>query len=479
MSKQSFGEIREELARQKRKRAQLADERNDLEVRCTGMPSAGEEERLGNLARGIEALDQRIAELDGQYRDHVSEFAENPGNVERMEQARPARLADTLDASNQAPHLVRARDQALRTLERWSASGHLSGEATDRMNDLVLRNDPHAQGARYVTAVGDPAYFSAFGKILADPTSGHLRFNPHEVEAVRKVTAIESERAALAIGSGGTGGFAVPLTLDPTVNLISDGELNPVRQVARVVQTTTNIWQGVNSEGVVASYDAEAEEVSDDSPSFTQPEITCARGTAFVPFSIEIGQDWGALSQELVQLFADARDVLDSQMFLTGSGTDEPTGILTSATGTVLTATASALAIGDIYTLRQSLPTRFAARATWAGSPKAFDQVYRFVGGGSSEPPVLPTRNGAVLGDRKIEWSTFSTATTTPGATVLAYGDFNQFVIADRIGMNVEIVQHMFGSALRPTGQRGLFAYWRTGSKKLTENAFRFSVIKA
>jgi HK97 family phage major capsid protein len=313
--------------------------------------------------------------------------------------------------------------------------------------------------------------------MLADPQSGHLRFNQQEVDAVRQVGQIESERA-MAIGSGGTGGFAVPLTLDPTINLVSNGELNPVRTVARVIQISTNEWNGVNSEGVVASYDAEAEEVSDDSPTLTQPSVTCARGTAFVPFSIEIGQDWNAMAQDLARLFSDARDVLDSQAFLTGTGTNEPTGLLVAATGTVATAASSALAIGDIYTLRQSLPTRFAARATWAGNPKAFDQVYRFVGGGSSEPPVLPTRDGAVLGDRKIEWSTFSTATTTPGATVLAYGDFNQFVIADRIGMNVEIVQHMFGSALRPTGQRGLFAYWRTGSKKLTENAFRFSVIK-
>jgi predicted phage gp36 major capsid-like protein len=65
--------------------------------------------------------------------------------------------------------------------------------------------------------------------------------------------------------------------------LSSAGAINPIRQVARVIQITTREWKGVSSEGITASDDAEAAEVSDDSPTLAQPTITTAMGRAFVP----------------------------------------------------------------------------------------------------------------------------------------------------------------------------------------------------
>jgi HK97 family phage major capsid protein len=59
------------------------------------------------------------------------------------------------------------------------------------------------------------------------------------------------------------------------------------------------------------------------------------------------------------------------------------------------------------------------------------------------------------------------------------FGDFNNFVIADRIGMTVEFIPHLFqqttaGTGIgRPTGQRGWFAYYRVGSDVVNPGAFR------
>jgi hypothetical protein len=66
--------------------------------------------------------------------------------------------------------------------------------------------------------------------------------------------------------------------------------------VASVITIGTREWKGVSSAGVTASYDAEAAEVSDDSPRFAQPTITSAMGRAFVPFSIELSMDWSTRS---------------------------------------------------------------------------------------------------------------------------------------------------------------------------------------
>jgi HK97 family phage major capsid protein len=87
-------------------------------------------------------------------------------------------------------------------------------------------------------------------------------------------------------------------------------------------------WRGVQSDGVVVSYAAEAAETTDNSPTLAQPTISTERMQGFVPFTIKIGQDWGTLQQELFRLFADAKDTLEATKFLLGTGTAEPGGFL-------------------------------------------------------------------------------------------------------------------------------------------------------
>jgi len=45
--------------------------------------------------------------------------------------------------------------------------------------------------------------------------------------------------------------------------------------------------------------------------------------------------------------------------------------------------------------------------------------------------------------------------------------------------MSVELVPHVFGSNQRPTGQRGLYAFWRNSSKVLVDKAFALLTVKA
>jgi HK97 family phage major capsid protein len=236
----------------------------------------------------------------------------------------------------------------------------------------------------------------------------------------------------------------------------------------------------VSSAGVSAHYAAEATEVGDDSPTLAQPEVHVEKGQAFVPFSIELDQDWTTLRAELARLLEDARSTLDATAFLTGSGTDEPEGVLTGLSNAVRVQTASAgtVATGDVYALKAALGARFQANATFAAAPGIYDHLFQLVGGGSSEPAILPTREGALLGRPKIEWTTMD-ATVAANKKVLIYGDFRHFLIVDRIGSTLEIVPHVFGPNRRPTGQRGGFFYWRSGSAVLVESAFRWLSVKA
>jgi HK97 family phage major capsid protein len=433
--------------------------------------------------RAFDPHSQRIVSGDewAYWLGRAEARGEGSNELERLERcARDPARHEAGAAFGPAPRSLSgpeaARDQALRAIERHADA--LQPEAGDRLVRLVDRRDPLGIDARYLAAVADPAYHSAFGKLITDPRHGHLRHTPEEVEAMRAVAAVQVERGMVE-GTGSAGGFAIPFTLDPSILNSSNGALNPVRQIARQITIATREWRGVSSDGVSASYDAEASEVSDDTPTLAQPSITTAMGRAFVPFSIELGQDWASLQSELAGLISDGRDQLDAVKFLTGSGTDEPAGVLTGLTTSqrVQTAGTASFALGDNYLLKESLGARFVARASFCANPTTLDTIYRFVGGGSTEPPVLPQRDGQWLGVPTYEWSAMASGSST-GTKLAVYGDFSQFVIADRVGMTVEIVQHLFGSNRRPTGERGVFAYWRTGSKVVVPNAFRYLEVK-
>jgi HK97 family phage major capsid protein len=385
---------------------------------------------------------------------------------------------------NVPQHVAEAHDRGLHAIERYSAVDVLTPRAADRLDDVIRDRDPLGLGARYLAAVGDLDYTNAFGKILADPTHGALRFSPREREAFDRVNGVMHERA-LVEGTGSAGGFAVPFALDPSIIQTSNGALNPIRQLARVETITTDIWKGVASDGVVASYDAEAAEVSDDSPTLVQPSLDTERLTIFVPFSIELGQDWGSLQQELLRLMTDAKDVLEATKFLTGAGhaSNEPTGILSigvagglTTTQRVQTAGAGAFVLADVYTFKQALPARFIPNASFTWHPNRLDAIYRFVAAGSTtEPQIMPDgRGGPLLGKPTYEWSTMATVLTT-GTKIGLYGDFKTgYRIVDRIGMQVELVPHLFGAAFRPTGQRGLYAIARNSGGVVAPNALRY-----
>ena len=68
----------------------------------------------------------------------------------------------------------------------------------------------------------------------------------------------------------------------PTIILTNAGSANPWRRISRVVQTTSNTWNGVNSAGVTAAWLAEATATGDTTPTVGNIQITPAKAAAWV-----------------------------------------------------------------------------------------------------------------------------------------------------------------------------------------------------
>jgi HK97 family phage major capsid protein len=447
-------------------------------------PSDGVSERVGNLNRAVAAADDRIGELEGELgREYEREaelrtLAADPRHRLDGEPPAPGRRDDRGERSEQ-------RDAAMRTIERHADA--MESGAADRLDGLI-RSDTTSRDwtARYLSAVGSDAYRTAFSKLVADPQNGHLRYSAQEVEAVRLTSSLEQERTAMAIGAGAQGGFALPFTLDPSIMLSSAGASNPVRQIARVVVTSWNEWRGISSDGVTVAYSAEASTMSDNSPVLAQPSIVCQRWSAFVPYSWELGQDWGTLESELVRVIRDGRDVNDSTMFFSGTTASfQPNGItngVTASQGVWTTGTAT-LAAADWWSLKAAIPPRWQPTTTFAAPSPMLDKTYRLVpNAATSEPALMERRGGPLMGRPVVEWSFNAGTSTATGGTLAIGGDFNAgYVIADRLGLTAVPIPVLFGGTAAvhyPTGQSGLVVWGRTGAGVVNANAFRVLVAR-
>lgn len=411
-----------------------------------------------------EAREARLAEIRDLAitRPESREAGEDKGpEVIIRKESTPADALSEVRAFD-APEVrdAKLRDAALRAIE--AAPYMTADQQTEAERKLGVRGV-----SQHVLATSGDDYMRGFAKASTGNT--HL-LSDGERNALERAMSL----------TDANGGFMVPFTLDPTIILNNNGTLNPFRRIARVVSTTTDTWSGVSSAGVNATWYAEGAQVSDDAPTLALPTITPQRASAFVPVSYEAFQDIANLAQEVVAMFADAKDRLEGTAFATGTGSGQPKGIVTAisaVTASRVTATTNnSFGDVDVYKTYEALPVRYRGNASWAANIYFIDLIRRFgtANNYSSFTSDL-TADGVsrLIGRPLYEVSDMVSSIGAGDDHALLIGDFSRFYIVDRIGLSVEFVPNLFGANGRPTGQRGWMAHWRVGSDAVDTNAFR------
>jgi HK97 family phage major capsid protein len=390
---------------------------------------------------------------DARFRDpwdmaEVRAYGRDPDEVSAELTARARSAIEKMPGAND-----QIREAGTRILERWD----------DRNNYI----------ARLILHTSSPAYMRAWVKKARDPQGAEFtkaeRIAWHQAEAFRAMSLSDS-----------AGGYLVPFQLDPTVIVTGDISVNEIRQVARQVVATGDVWNGVSSGAVSWSWDAEGAEVSDDATTFAGPSIPIYTARGFVPISMEAMQDEANVTATVAELLSEGRTDLEAAAFVTGSGSGQPTGIVTALAGTAseLTATGTAAyAIADLYAAHGALGARYRRNASWLANTLIYNKIRQFdTAGGAGLWTTLG--NGTpemLLGKRALEAEDMS-GTLTTGNKILVFGDFRNYVIADRVGMTVEFIPHLFHTSNnRPSGQRGWFAAYRTGADSVNDGAFRMT----
>lgn len=354
------------------------------------------------------------------------------------------------------------RARACSAIEKMQGASDSVREAAQKVLDAA---DNPAKLARQILVTSSPEYLRGWSK--AAMGQNHL-LTPEEQRAMSLTDS--------------AGGYLVPFQLDPTVIITSDGSRNDIRQAARQVVATGDVWHGVSSGAVSWSWDGEGTEVSDDSTTFGQPTVPVHKAQGFVPISVEAFEDAQNVTQEVGRLLAFGKDSLEAVAFATGDGSGKPTGIVTALAGTSSEIDAAAddtFAIGDVRGLQGALPARYRANASWLANNLIYNLIRGFDtgGGGGFWANLNDDRPPLLMGKPALEAEAMDGTITTSGANsnfVLIFGDFSNYVIADRVGVRVEFVPTLFHTGNnRPSGQRGWHAWYRVGADSVNDGAFR------
>jgi HK97 family phage major capsid protein len=347
------------------------------------------------------------------------------------------------------------RDRSLDAIERANKFGEL---AHDHAETATLRAQDNAGIQRHILLTGSAEYEQTFRAYLEDPEAIGMR--------------------AMLLTPGSAGGYLLPFVLDPTIILNNAGTANPWRRLSRVVQTTSNTWNGVTSAGITAGWLAENTEVGISDATLANIAITPQKAAAWVMGSYEVLQDtdFGA---QLPGLLSDARDQLEAAAFAVGTGTGQPKGVITGATVTVTAGGVATYAMADLYNLQAALPARFrqSPQAAMVMSLPIINRTRQFdtAGGASVWTNLGAGQPQQVLGVDLYESTSMASALTT-ASKIAIYGDFRQYVIVDRVGVSMMYEPMVKGATGYPKGDAGWFMYWRVGADVSTPQAFRVLV---
>lgn len=429
-------------------------------------------ERQADLERVREAVKAgNVISGDGARYDDVSQRVLNPDSVRDKRFRDPWDLSEMRSGLTPLQQAGEIRSRALSAIEKMQASDDKRRETMTRFIERFDTKD--ARMSWLAIATSSDAYVRAFGKLLSNQGDKSLLDDDEQQALVRAMSLTDA-----------SGGYLIPFQLDPSVINTADGSLNQVRQISRQVVAVSDVWNGISSAGVTGRWAAEASEAGDNAPTLAQPTVPVHKLDIFVPISTEALQDAMNVAQEVAEMIAFEKDRMESVAFVTGTGVGQPTGIVTalvaSASSKVGTALVDTFAIGDVYKLDEALPARYRQGASWLAHRAIYNDVRQFdtSGGGGfwtnlggDVPPQLlskPTFEAEAM------TSSFSANAGAGNDNILAFGDFRNFVIADRVGTTVEFIPHLFHTGNnRPSGQRGWYAYARVGSDSVNDGGFR------
>jgi len=307
-------------------------------------------------------------------------------------------------------------------------------------------------------AKGRRLNLGAQGQTEADVTEHKAAFGKYMRKGIEFDLSLEQKALAISTNSGADGGYAVPKVIDSMIDS-TVVNISPIRSIAKVVQIGTSDYHKlINTRGTASGWVGEvAARPATNTPSLVDIKPTMGELYANPQASQQMLDDvffnaesW--LAGEVATEFARA----EGAAFISGSGTNQPTGFLAGTTAATADGTRAFGSIQYIptgvsagfaasnptdlfFTVAGSMKKGYRAGSKWVLGKAALFQVAAFKDSSGRyifNPVSSPDVPANILGWEAVEAEDMPAVAA--GSLSIAFGNFQEgYLIVDRIGTRV------------------------------------------
>jgi HK97 family phage major capsid protein len=312
-----------------------------------------------------------------------------------------------------------------------------------RPTSAPLTEKPGAQGAKPVSPRATAEYRADFLNILRGraPVNNVLSTSPDT-----------------------DGGYLVPTEFETQI-VTGLEEANIIRSLAKTINTSAERKIPIAATHSTAQWTAENAAYTESDPAFAQKTIDAFKLTDLVKVSVELLQDsMFDLESYIAREFARAFGIAEEEAFCVGTGTGQPTGIFTASGGTVgVTASSpTAITVDNLIDLIYALKSPYRRNAVFLMKDITVSALRKLKDSNGAylwQPSVQAGQPDRLLG-YPLYTSPYVPAAEA-GALPIAFGDFSNYWIADRMGRTVQRLNELYAG----NGQVGFIAAERVDGK--------------
>ncbi len=312
-----------------------------------------------------------------------------------------------------------------------------------RPTSAPLTEKPGAQGAKPVSPRATAEYRADFLNILRGraPVNNVLSTSPDT-----------------------DGGYLVPTEFETQI-VTGLEEANIIRSLAKTINTSAERKIPIAATHSTAQWTAENAAYTESNPTFAQKTIDAFKLTDLVKVSVELLQDsMFDLESYIAREFARAFGIAEEEAFCVGTGTGQPTGIFTASGGTVgVTASSpTAITVDNLIDLIYALKSPYRRNAVFLMKDITVSALRKLKDSNGAylwQPSVQAGQPDRLLG-YPLYTSPYVPAAEA-GSLPIAFGDFSNYWIADRMGRTVQRLNELYAG----NGQVGFIAAERVDGK--------------
>ena len=368
---------------------------------------------------------------------------------------------------------AKAWDAAKAFLDARAKDGVLSAEDNATYDKMVADVDAMA---RQIAIEEDRVARDA---AMAEPTSKPLTGKPTDGKLKPTSTRATAEYAedfgralrgktllhnVMSEGVDADGGFLVPEEFETQI-VTGLEEANVIRKIAKTIKTAAERKIPIAATHSVAQWTPENAAYVESNPTFAQKTIDAFKLTDLAKVSIELLQDsMFDLENYIANEFSRAFGVAEEEAFCIGTGSGQPTGIFTANGGTVgVTAgSATAITVDNLIDLIYALKSPYRRNAVFLMRDVTVSALRKLKDNNGAylwQPSVQAGQPDRLLG-YPLYTSPYAPAVAA-GALPIAFGDFQNYWIADRMGRTVQRLNELYAG----NGQVGFLATERVDGK--------------